>query len=796
MDFTLKLKALESLVTSRTEDAAKALQKEFSKVIEALKSENDYEALEQALEIMSLIAQRFPKDAVVVLVEFVHTVSNRDLDISKKTNSSDDDFKRFYNPSKLIISGTNILLQLRYIDPVKVMEVLLLLSRSGEEEVVKKALDALRTLASYDIQAFYGTDDQPPIGGELQRAIISELSTYDDQNLSENFQAITELIDRMLALEARGTTWAYNAATISRLSIRESDVVANIRTQSVDVLIRLYALKTSIVERLRIITSLTNATRAYGVGLSNDATMNMVANNALKVLEFFEFLCKDGSLQIIQKIEHNCYWIYHQTLRDDVKESCRKIESSLNKNSEYQIYKALIGFEGIFSDWDKPLSDRDFETVEKSRKELARKYASGINDQNYREWQQRIVEFSKTESNDLATFPTFFYFLEQIAESNPDQAFALLSDSHSEISAFITPLMRGLWDSKWQNELRDLCKQWIREGLHLNQCARQFLDCSNVDREIVTLLLEAAVAGRDANVLSSLVTVSVTNFTVQDSVLKSDVFIPALKALNDLGRSDWIYDSWFRKEAKQFLDALSEDEIKVVLASMLLLQDLEFHAEEILYLIAKKYPLQVFDVLNARIKKEERPHTSTYEAIPFSLHKLNEPLSKHPREIVDSARKQYKGIKEYSFFVFRGARLVKIVFPDFSEEFQDVLSSFVRSGKTSDCEFVLAILRNYDGIEAIQKLCIEIVRMLPFGSKLLAEVACVLQSTGVVQGEYGLTEAYQKKKEQLSGWLNSPDEKVRSFVSEVIDNLQKASEFERRRADEDIALRKLRYGEA
>ena len=44
----------------------------------------------------------------------------------------------------------------------------------------------------------------------------------------------------------------------------------------------------------------------------------------------------------------------------------------------------------------------------------------------YDEWKKRILEFAKTDSEDLATFPIFYTFLENLAKSKPEFAFELV----------------------------------------------------------------------------------------------------------------------------------------------------------------------------------------------------------------------------------------------------------------------------------------------------------------------------------------------------------------------------------
>jgi hypothetical protein len=78
---------------------------------------------------------------------------------------------------------------------------------------------------------------------------------------------------------------------------------------------------------------------------------------------------------------------------------------------------------------------------------------------------------------------------------------------------------------------------------------------------------------------------------------------------------------------------------------------------------------------------------------------------------------------------------------------------------------VLGILRNYHGQPFIHRLCKEIVRSIPADSPLRTEVAVALETTGVVSGEFGMAEAYERKRLEVLDWLKDSDERVQNSRS-------------------------------
>jgi hypothetical protein len=183
---------------------------------------------------------------------------------------------------------------------------------------------------------------------------------------------------------------------------------------------------------------------------------------------------------------------------------------------------------------------------------------------------------------------------------------------------------------------------------------------------------------------------------------------------------------------------------------------------------------------------------SNYETIPYDFHKLSEPLSKIPDQVVDSVLEVYDG--NYGAFIYEGAQLLKNIFPDFPKPFAHKLIQLIQTGDEKNLLFVMAVLRNYAGEEFLHEVSKELIMVLPDSENLLAEVHIILLSTGVVSGAYGFVEAYQHKIEEIRPWLSDPNEKIQKFAQNYISNLERQIAAEKQRVDEDIMLRKHRYG--
>jgi hypothetical protein len=204
--------------------------------------------------------------------------------------------------------------------------------------------------------------------------------------------------------------------------------------------------------------------------------------------------------------------------------------------------------------------------------------------------------------------------------------------------------------------------------------------------------------------------------------------------------------------------------------------------------------MKVLDHFVVRVKRGVEAESEKFEAIPYYFQKVHEELAKHPKESLDQVSQLFTG--DYSDFHYGGAKLLKGIFADLPHPFEQELIALVRSGDFRLIQIVLAVLRNFDADKVnVRRICMAIVHQLPVDDSLLGEVEVVLDSTGVVTGEYGYAEALEQKRRDLQDWLESSDTKVKKFAEAYSGSLDKRAESERARSTEGIALRKARHGQ-
>jgi len=136
------------------------------------------------------------------------------------------------------------------------------------------------------------------------------------------------------------------------------------------------------------------------------------------------------------------------------------------------------------------------------------------------------------------------------------------------------------------------------------------------------------------------------------------------------------------QRSKKPLHRNGHDRIEHVLRNLLVLDKIDYHAEEVLLGLGQRHPERVIRFLIERIVIEAQTRSNNgardFEAIPFEFHKLQELLSQIPKTAVRSVLEQYR--TDATLFAYRGAVLLKNIFPRFSEEFESELLQLVRKG--------------------------------------------------------------------------------------------------------------------
>jgi len=792
----LRLAALAKLVTAKSESVEQRLGEEMARVEQVLLTSTDYDELINSLKIVSVLTPKFHAAVLPLLMRFVESVPHRMLTMDGEPIQ--ESRLRYRSPGHLIREAIEATNPVRYLHTVALLDFLLVLSRSSDTEVASKARRAFESLVEFDLNVFYG---EHGVGAQPQIDIVTRLGQLENDALLASATVVLGGLRRVLAPSMEGHAWTYKAVTISRGSITSDWGVAPLRAAAIALLKRMYPLSESVRYRKNVLSTLGEAIRRERPAV-DATTAEMFERDALDVLAFAGGLVAVEALPLVQSIEHDAYWTYYHAATPKIEAAALKIRDALEHHAEYQIYKQLIGFEGIFGRWeDLRQSEAAWQYTDEKRREFARQFVAEIDDSNEAQWRARILKFSETRSDDLATFPVYYEFLELLGQSRPRLALELLTAHEQTMEPFQIALMAGLWVGALSEDLAAIVDRWIAAGTKLIAVAKSLI--KGGERRLPTL---HSVIGKGSEVGDHDVIVNAMGTAArlhgEGVVAAKSAFMNGLRELATRRNADWARAVWFNRDFKTLVASMDADERAEVLRSLASLRKLDYQAEEVLAAVCAQDSESVLNFLVGRLTQEadERSRETdllegdAFEAIPDHLHQLNKVLAKEPKALVSALRDVFDE-ETQSMFPYRGgARLLEAVFPNFADPLPTLLQELVAGADPKNIDFALSVLRVFGGGRPILETAKSIVKVVPEKSPAWSELAAALETTGVVMGEYGMAEAYERKRQDMRIWSTDEDPRARAFAAWIVEDLDQLIARERQRADEGIALRRYRYG--
>jgi hypothetical protein len=795
MDNNLKQQALRKLVNIAGDYAESVIQKECEKITSALQSETDYDKISDLLELLDTISGRVYEETIDAIRNLLKRLEGLELTYQEIPGFSFNNIRELHNNTKLMVKALEILGHIRYYEPLSVLDILFQYSYHEDTNVVKQAVQGIKRLAGYQLDIFYGDGKNlRGLGWGPQIKVLEKIRSYDAEQTKKCFTAVVIACDQMLQPAITGTEYTYKVVTWKNSAIPANEGMKDIRKQTLTELVKLYNLSTSVDQKKAVINAMQTATRTPSGSYGGDL-LAMIIENTITVVEFMQTVATSEDMQILQKIEHDAYWLLKNRggLNNNVHSKTLEIRDSLYGNEEYQKYRILIGFESIFHDWELDRNVREEIVNEKDYREKETiKLAESINDKNYSDWKERIIKYGSIKSSDYATFPYFIKFLNHFAKTAPKLALNLLRESSEQIENFIINILNGIVVTEYKDDVDVMINRWCDEDKYLYQLARYYEYSSEINEAILDKIFKKAKLLGDMNAICQVIYSVTAHYDEMNKNLIEKFFMPALEVLSDNKEARWINGFWFRKQERNIVEEMEPEQHKALLNNLYWLDEVDYHAEEVMYEIAKQAPELVIEYFLARISKgKNEEELSRINIIPFGFHLLSEPLSQNPENVLDMVLEKYDG--NYGEFVLDGARLLKEIFPKFPPKFEQKLLEILKTTGENELLFVMGILGNYDGSPSIHNICKEIIKILPETSNLLNELISIMQKTGVVTGEYGFVDAYKIKIDQMQSWLQDDNVKIQSFATKYIENLEKQIQYEKKLADDNITLQKHKY---
>lgn len=750
---------------------------EYLKHLKRVNSNNElWQSLKLLLEHVQKFGDKTPKE--LKIIEIINNTLEKSKKLKKEPIKIAFGDLPGHDYSDVADVCLDILERLRFVYPKEVFKMLSRLSVDKNNKIKKKALDVVSKMAKY---TFWPKENK--IYYHPQLFILDEIEKWDSKNPVNYLDLLVEVAEQLLSPSYEGTSWGdHKTFVLHQGALPASGTVKKIRERTLNVLVKLYGLSETISEKQQILHALEQATQTPHQGNYSQELEIIALENTNFLITFYSSIVQEADNEIIKIIEEQSHW-FVKRFPSGLK-GLKKLHAIINKKSEYCMYKVFVGYDYRFSE------NIDWKEAEKERKQKIDEYISQITKRNFTDWQKKILSIIKNyaQVDDRDQFQYFNIFLNELGKQKPKIAQKLISENEKELEPLLIPLVAGIWESSQKEDAKKILENWIKNGKHLSTCAYIFKYVKEIDEQLLKKVHKKSKEQNDINALTNIICSIVGNF--EQSKVGKDLFIDCIKELEKHKNYWWINHVWFR--GNSILETLTKNDWKVVLESLLNAPNIDYHLEEILSVVAQNSPKELIDFFYKRIKiQAKKKREERYDAIPFDLHKLNESLSKNADVVTEEILKWFK--KEDWLSYWEGGHLLQAIFPSFHQKLEEQLIKLLKSKNKNKAKIVLYVFRSYKGETFLHKVCKEFIRQYPKSKKYQQEMFIVLSQMGVVSGEYGFVEGYGEKKQEIQDWKKDKSKVIKSFAQKYENYLSKQIDYEKKRADEDIEIRKREF---
>ena len=708
---------------------------------------------------------------------------------------------RGWEPHQVTARIAEIFEQYRYIDPKENYECIRdLYVQTPDPQSRDQLVNLAKRLAQPALRIW--ERHGPSVQAQLADALSSE------PDIAPMAPLATAIAKGVLCPDITGATWSSSAVTLSQGAVAYSPALETARRTVVDVFSRYAQSAVNDDNALQsAATALFDSGRWPQHGTLRPETAIMIIADLAQAVERLTRIAPLASLSARQDIESMLFrhWRSKKSLpghlasvpevveaHEQLVENMMALRETLNADEEFVVFKTIVGYNSVFPhQWDE--ERREFRRDENVRNRRQDELADTITRENWPVWKERLATAAGVGSSDAATFPPFTRFLSAIAARQPGLAFDLLIDRITLPDWTIHSIACALLKGELRADVEALLALWADDGHFLSEIAMVATSMADTVPALASKVASRAVNEADEKTCTILVLEAVRRFPRNPPFWRDDIFFPSLEVLHRAGNRDWVLNSRHESGEHALFANLTAEQSRGVLNAMVNVRNIDYPAEQILKSIALARHRMVLDWFGRRIEIARQEPPGEFDSIPFSFQCLHEALQPHPRDVLASIR-QWIDPDDYAA-TLDATHFPSKLYPEFQEPLPSVLLDLVHSANAEDLAFLASVLRGFNGRQELFPICRAILASDAASDDTEGHVSQVLLESGVMRGEFGPADAYREKVELLRPWLDDQSERVAGFAAREIRNFENMVAEENRRAQQDIAMRKLQYGE-
>lgn len=711
----------------------------------------------------------------------------------------------------IILKSIDLLSSIRYYKPDEILDLLSTFSLSDNKDIRNKSLEVVKKFSQYD----YNVLTKSMIGYGAQRKVLDFVLNWTQEEQLKNFDFVETVLKELLNLSVEGSEWTKeDTLTMHFGAVSPTDFLKKIRREAIDLTFKLYRAAKDTKLKLRLVNIFNEAIRMPSNVSYGDDVVQMISGDLKYITEIYRKIVfgEKGEkmtdlLGIVAAIEERLYWI-NKSEKKQIEES-EKLRKDILQNELYKLFRLLVG---------DPITYREeegWDTAEKIRSEEINRLIGSIEKEQLEEWFNKLNKIARQYTIvDEWKFNAFKGFLRKLSEEKPQIADELLKkafEHNSPLKYFTGDFLDGfrigahfeIWD-KYFNEIINaediLLVTALVSSLNFPQDAnlKKFIREKDIDfleniarRRVQFSFLKKA----DDRVLEyALFNTLIRNFKRSLNRIEP-LIVEEIKRYPEYLNIFFIELSIATRRGWIDIKELLPETIEFLKEKMVELSDIDWRFQEFLQTIGECYGLKaVLDVFMNRIEKDVRRKEKTsrdlderYETIPYHLNpNLVKFMVEHPDYEKIINKWVAKMTTDWSIYNWHVSHFLQSL----EKGFGKVLTSLIQKGGDENLMKVARAMHSINSVDF--DICIEIIRRTD-NEDIIRLVGGNMYSTGVVSGEYGIAEAYEKKAEKLKKYLVDENERVRIFAKDMINSFLESAKRERQQADEEKQLRKIEF---
>lgn len=782
----MKRDIYKKLMNLQSSEADALLTDKFDQIDKAVRNAKDNDAIHKQLEVLEQFIYKV-SDKAMVLAKYL--LEMKPLPVRQyRTQYGTYEGKEYGDVVKKVMELLN---RIRYYQAPEILPIYY----EGFKAGVRKPLeDKIRDLAQYNLEALQH------IGYRPQLDVVHFLNTHKSKNdvyvdfLIENLQHLASVEGELHNMKDENTlVFGYGP-------LPYTDELDHVRKWLLDEVERLISAPQLDLERkMRLVELLRQFTDRPHHGEPSKELEALLERNTQRVVDIFDKILVfdkrlNSPLPLVLEIEEQLIFIERVTKDGELLKSIDSLITRLHKDYTYKIYRELVGARLDF------FSHKN-ETYEEAR--LANELELKKLIEELRSPDDSLIEVLEEIASYLGKFEewklnSYSGFLNNLAKEKPSLAYQVLEradKNNSPLAEFMGDFLLGFRRAEAQTEFDSTLNLVVKgkrgRAVRLLSLSLTLGELSENDAKLATEILRRTdrfsfLKQDDWRSYDHFLTEVFTKLLAKKDKAYDDLFI---ELLNSYDNPTTLEIGAIRRELD--FNSVSERVRKRLIDILVTIDDLSYECQELLLQIEGEDAQKIIAFFQRRIEQKQanikRVRQDRYEPVPYHLNKDLIATVKNDKQYGQIIRNVLTTFTvKWSVHNSELSRLFRRI-----GSYKQPLIQFVRTAKKDDLRKVLNFCDAFDAIDL--DVAVEIAKRTA-DKKIWSSLRSRMYNTGVVSGEYGLSNEHQRKYDYLKeNYASDTNVRIHKFVEETLEWLEGLVKAERLRTDEELRLRKVDF---